>query len=58
MSSTLHLHAEVVADVLTHFLSNGNVPQFINSNKGQNKIYNMFRYFIDLFIYLIYSTFV
>jgi len=35
MSSTLHLHAEV--DVLTHFLSNLNVPQYINTNKAQTK---------------------
>jgi len=35
MSSTLHLHAEV--DVLSHFLSILNVPQIINTNKGQIK---------------------
>jgi len=37
MSSMLDLHIEVVADVLTPFLSHMNVPRFINSTNGQTK---------------------
>ncbi len=34
----IYLHVEVAADVLIHFLSNTNVPQFINNTNGQIKL--------------------